>query len=37
MTHIEEIARMAGIRKPGEVEEYQKTSRNGSKQLLEGR
>jgi hypothetical protein len=33
--YIEEIARIAGIGKPGEVEEYQGTSRNGSGELAE--
>jgi hypothetical protein len=36
MIYIEEIARMAGIGKPGEVKDYQGTSRNGSGELVEG-
>jgi hypothetical protein len=35
MMYIEDIARMAGIRKAGDVGEYQRTPRNGSGELLE--
>jgi hypothetical protein len=37
MMEIEEIARMSGIGKPGKVEEYQGTSRNGSGEVVNGR
>jgi hypothetical protein len=35
--YIEEIARMAGIGKLGEVEGYKEASRNGWGELAEGR
>jgi hypothetical protein len=37
MMYIEEIARTAGIGKPSEAEKYQITSRNGLRELMEGR
>jgi hypothetical protein len=34
--YIQETTRMAGIGRPGEVEKYQKTSKKGSEEPVEG-